>query len=352
MPKKRADRKSKPATRRSASPVPPSPEALQAFVRNDAVRHLDDPNITRVAVGYTRTGGKKTPVTPTEQPVEAVRKGFDMRFLGTSLPIPTLSRAKAKDVVKLGRAKLIPYMHFSVCLSKSRRLCHFVLWNVDGSRLKAFSRKGLSFVKDERIADEYQIGNELYSDNRLDRGHIARRADLVWGPTSEAKQDNKDSFFYTNITPQHQAFNQSDRRGLWGQLENAILEDVDVEDLRVSVFGGPVFRKGDLVYRDVKIPRDYWKVIAYRDSSGSKLKVAAYVLTQDNLLDDLEALELDPFRLYQVPIAKLATLTGLSFGSLDKLDTFNASAQTAAPDAIGEQTQAREVRTRGEVVLG
>jgi len=291
------------------------------------------------------------PISKGKIAAEAVTAGFDPDFLGVSLPIPTLSSGKAKDVVKLGGSKLIPYTHFSVCLSKSRRLCHFVLWNIDGSQLKSLSRKDLNFVKDGRIPEKYQIGDELYSDNRLDRGHIARRADLVWGPTAEAKVANKDSFFFTNITPQHQAFNQSERHGLWGMLENAILEDVDVEDLRVSVFGGPVFRKDDLVYRNVKIPRDFWKVIAYRDADDAKLKGAAYVLTQDNLLDDIEALELDPFRLYQVPVGKLEAITGLSFGALGQLDTFSGEVEKAAPEAIGKRKQAREVRTRNEVVL-
>ncbi len=291
------------------------------------------------------------PITKGKIAAEAVTAGFDPDFLGVSLPIPTLSAGKAKDVVKLAGSKLIPYTHFSVCLSKSRRLCHFVLWNIDGSQIKSLSRKGLDFAKDDRIAAKYQIGDELYSDNRLDRGHIARRADLVWGPTAEAKKANKDSFFFTNITPQHQAFNQSERHGLWGMLENAILEDVDVENLRVSVFGGPVFRKDDLVYRDVKIPRDFWKVIAYRDTGGAEPKVAAYVLTQDNLLDDIEALELDPFRLYQVPVGKLEAITGLSFGTLGQFDTFTGEVEKAAPEAIGERRRAREVRTKNEVVL-
>ncbi|MGN5392425.1 DNA/RNA non-specific endonuclease [Streptomyces sp. JL7001] len=53
-----------------------------------------------------------------------------------------------------------------------------------------------------RLPDEAQIGNELYEDNPLDRGHLARRADLLWGAPLEAKKANKDSFHYTNITPQ------------------------------------------------------------------------------------------------------------------------------------------------------
>ncbi len=36
---------------------------------------------------------------------------------------------------------------------------------------------------------------------------------------------------------------------MWGKLEEAVFADVDVEDLKVSVFGGPVFAADDRVYR-------------------------------------------------------------------------------------------------------
>ena len=80
--------------------------------------------------------------------------------------------------------------------------------------MKKLSRKNIDFVKDPRLAADAQVGNELYRANRLDRGHLARRADLLWGSTSEAKKANTDSFFYTNITPQMDDFNQSARDGV------------------------------------------------------------------------------------------------------------------------------------------
>jgi len=33
----------------------------------------------------------------------------------------------------------------------------------------------------------FQVDDALYSNNRLDRGHIARRADLLWGTREEAE---------------------------------------------------------------------------------------------------------------------------------------------------------------------
>src|SRR3954463_13537868 len=121
----------------------------------------------------------------------------------------------------------------------------------------------------------------LYAQNQLDRGHIARRADLLCGTREQAQQANSDSFCFTNITPQLAGFNQSRQHGLWGELEDAIYEDVDVDDLRISVFGGPIFKDTDFAYRNVPVPRSFWKLIAYVEAGT--LNAKAFVLTQDDL---------------------------------------------------------------------
>lgn len=70
---------------------------------------------------------------------------------------------------------------------------------------------------DERIPEEFQAGDDLYGSNDLDRGHIGRRADLLWGTSSEAQQANEDTFHFTNIAPQMADFTQSGRSGVWGR---------------------------------------------------------------------------------------------------------------------------------------
>jgi endonuclease G, mitochondrial len=270
--------------------------------------------------------------------------GYNREFLGTTVAAPKLNEASKDDLVRFGQRLLIPYTHFSVCLSRSRGLAHFVAWNIDGEQLKAFGRKGLTFKKDPRIPEEYQIGDELYADNKLDRGHIARRADLVWGSKSEATQANKDSFYFTNITPQHQAFNQSARGGLWGELENAIFEEANALRTRLSVFSGPIFTGRDPKYREVKVPKSFWKLIAWVDAETEKLQVKAYVLSQKDLLNDIEAFDLDAFRLYQLSVHELEKMLTVAFSSaIAKADTF------VGTETLGTRRAVREVTSRAEI---
>ncbi|MDR6294227.1 endonuclease G [Inquilinus ginsengisoli] len=257
----------------------------------------------------------------------AAASGYDPGFLGTAVAVPVMSRAQAADAVKVGDSTTIRHTHYSLALSKARRLARWVAWNIDGGQIRLLSRSGLKFVLDPLVDAKWQTDDALYVANRLDRGHIARRQDLVWGPPEEAARANRESFYFTNIAPQHEAYNQSGLNGLWGLLENAILEEVEVEHLRISALGGPVFRDDDPVYRGVAIPRDFWKIVAYVEAGA--LKAKAFLLTQDDLLNRIEALGLEQFRLYQLPIAELESRTGLDFGDLKAADDRTAPARRA-----------------------
>jgi endonuclease G len=277
-------------------------------------------------------------LTPTLTP------GFNPDFLTghrIDLPIGSGTHVK-KDVAPTKAGEPVRhYTHFSLQMSAERRFCRWVAWNIDGNGLQQLSRKDERFVLDPQYERKYQVDDRLYSKNHLDRGHIARRADLLWGSRDEAQQANSDSFFFTNITPQLDDFNQSKEHGLWGELENAIFEDVDVDDLKVSVIGGPIFKDKDFPYRDLLVPRSFWKIIAYIEQGA--LKAKAYVLTQDDLEAKLESLGLEEFKLYQTSLQELASLTQLDYGNLTGVDTMSAAPETLDAPA------ARRINARAEV---
>jgi endonuclease G len=269
------------------------------------------------------------------QPRSDLQTGFDNNFLSFRVPPVKLTSALTADLAPLDGRNDIRYCHFSVFLSKSRKFPRVVAWNIDGAKIKKIDRAGIPFVKDKRgDLERFQIGDELYAGNPLDRGHLARRADLCWGTSAEADQANRDSFFFSNITPQHQSFNQGQRNGLWGRLEDAIFEDVRVENLRVSLLGGPILRNSDPKFEDVRIPTEFWKLVAYRDSADNKNKVRAFVLTQRNLIQDMidaQTLELGEFRVFQVSLAHIEQVAGIRFTA-----EFRAlDAMPPAPQGLG-----------------
>jgi endonuclease G len=198
-------------------------------------------------------------------------------------------------------------------MNKARKLAFYTAVNIDGARLRQIPRSGDRWYFDPRIDRELQSGPELYANNDLDRGHLVRRLDPVWG--SEAARANEHTFHFTNASPQHRNLNQK----TWLELEDYILDNAGRHDIKVTVFTGPVFREDDMLYRGrFRIPAEFWKVVAMVRPDGV-LSATAYLQTQKNLLDDLE-FAFGSYKTYQVPVERIEHLTSLDFGSLRSVD--------------------------------
>ena len=251
--------------------------------------------------------------------------GYDRGFLGADVAPPSAPGDGGTT---------LDYTHFSVSQNTARRLAWWVAWNIDGDRLlpgDSVSRSGIRFRPDPRLPLDAQTTDAVYADNRLDRGHLARRADLLWGPLEEALRANSDSFFFPNITPQMDDFNQGRLGGSWGLLEAAVLSQEGLAPRRLTLFGGPVLAADDPPYRDlVQVPREFWKVVAYR--LGGAMRFRCFLLTQQ--IEPVRGVAgyLDDFDTYAVPLAHLEARTGLAFPGLAGL-TGDDAVRDALPEA-------------------
>jgi endonuclease G len=240
---------------------------------------------------------------------------YDEQFLGAPVATPFVTGDAAADVLDVDGTTRWDYTHFSLVMSASRRLARWVAWNIDG--LALFPSDSIprsdDFRLDQRLPAAAQTGEEVYAGNDLDRGHLARRSDLLWGTLAEAQAANHDSFFFTNITPQMNDFNQSGLDGVWGLLENAVLEQADLQRRRLTLLAGPVLGGADVEYRGVLIPGAFWKVVVY--VLDGTLRARCFVLAQE--VDPIRAAgTLDDFATYEVTLADLEALVSLSFESL------------------------------------
>ena len=252
------------------------------------------------------------------------RRGYDEEFLGEGgeglVPLPTLSPGLLDEAVKVKpeargmSAYALDYTHFSVVMSKATRLALYTAVNIDGTQEVIVRRSRTRWKIDPRLPREFQTGNELYKRNKLDRGHLVRRLDPVWGSSDEARLANDDSFHYTNSAPQHSRLNQRE----WLKLEDHLLNQTNEKNLKLTVFTGPINDASDQTYRGVSIPQEFWKVIAMI-GPDDKLHATGYVLSQTEFLDDIE-FRFGAFRTYQTPIQLIERRTGISFGRLADVD--------------------------------
>ena len=290
--------------------------ANYAVLASVVQQQLDRVKRRRPAPAATVTVTPEAPVMDAAEFTD--RSGYDPSFLAAEVPLPELSDALAKTVPEVSGSEngLLDYMHYSVLMNTERKLATYTACNIDGKQARNVHRGRDKWWLDGRLGLQFQVGNEVYKKNKLDRGHLVRRLDPAWGEShEEAAAAAEDTYFYTNCAPQHERLN----RRTWLGLEDYILGNTEVHDLRVSVFTGPVFRADDRRHRDFAVPEDFWKVVAMVREDTGELSVTGYMITQRDFLDDLE-FAFAQHETFQVSLAEVERQTGLDFGDLKDHD--------------------------------
>ena len=97
---------------------------------------------------------------------------------------------------------------------------------------------------------------------------------------------------------------------------------------------------GDPSYRGVALPLQYWKIVAMVRTDG-KPSVTAYLLSQSALLDEYrtertpgalpESFSYGAYRTFQVPVRRIADLSGLDLASYIAADPLERLETTGLP---------------------
>lgn len=283
------------------------------------------------------------------------RRGYNQNFLGIKIPMPKLTPLQRKNAARNLKAKNdednkeFKYQHFSVFMNASRRLAYFTAVNIDGSSVininrqtgkvtRAESAEGREkWFNDDRIDSGEICEDKLYTDvpkmENFQRGHLVKRTDPSWGTETKARKGQADTFHFTNCAPQH--FNFNPKKNRWAGIEDWITNTSDDENIRVSVFTGPVFEDNDPQLGYIQIPKAYWKIVVWLEDG--ELRATGVLADQCKLLKQSgidigeslsrkESLDQLPDKLpaeYHCSIKYLEEITELSFGDLSKYDSFN-----------------------------
>ena len=152
------------------------------------------------------------------------------------------------------------------------------------------------FIEDPEIP----TGSATAADYRrsgYDRGHLAPAADMAF-----SVQTMKDSFYYSNMSPQRPQFN----RGIWKELEEQVRQFA-VQEGEIYVVTGPILPKEKTITigpNKVTVPSHFYKVVF--DLTPPQ-KMIGFILPNEGSKADL--------RTFAVTVDKVEELTGLDFFS-------------------------------------
>jgi endonuclease G len=276
-------------------------------------------SMTRLANGDALEKPGEEPETPAELFKE--RNGYAFNFLaGWEIALPAATGERAADMLQLRRGGTgveLKYRNFSVIMSASRRMPMLTAANINGPESRSLPRIN-TWSFDGRLNKHDQWGDLLYYKNGLDRGHMVRREDPVWGDLSIAREANVDTFHFTNSCPQMAGVNQK----VWLGLEDYILQHARVDSMRVNVFTGPFFSDRDIEHSSgAMIPLAFWKVVAIVTEDG-RPSATAYKISQEQELAELEFV-FGGYKTYQISVQQVMNDTGLDFSALVEYDGFS-----------------------------
>ncbi len=185
----------------------------------------------------------------------------------------------------------------------------WVVYKLTGDEVMTkVSKRKNRFKEDPEIATGSACSAD-YLRSGYDRGHLAPAADMAF-----SEQAMADSFFYSNMSPQHPKFN----RGIWKKLEEQV-RHFAVREEEVYVVTGPVLPKEKTITigpNQVTVPTHYYKVVY--DLTEPK-KMIGFILPNSNVKADLKD--------FAVTVRQVEEQTGLDFFSAvpqpeqDRLET-------------------------------
>ena len=178
--------------------------------------------------------------------------------------------------------------------TKRHEQANWVAYELTKKETRGKFKRTNKFIADSSISTGSATSQD-YKKSGYDQGHLAPAADMAWSKTAM-----KESFYYSNMSPQLPSFN----RDIWKKLEEHV-RDWAVDDKAVYVVTGPVLTEGlsTIGPNKVSVPKYYYKVIL--DYTLPEIKGIGFIMPN--------AGSKKPLKTYAVTIDSVEKFTGIDF---------------------------------------
>jgi endonuclease G len=170
----------------------------------------------------------------------------------------------------LNNGGIVEHLAYSLDYNEDHEQADWVFYELTKEEVlnKAVPRKD-KFISDPSQSITSASPKDYYKSG-YDRGHLCPAADNRW-----SQQAMEESFYMSNMTPQHPDLN----RKIWAELEKQV-RDWAIENGKVYVATGPILNDGIKVKigsNQVSVPNYYYKVVA--DLSGDEIKGVGFIFS-------------------------------------------------------------------------
>ncbi len=194
---------------------------------------------------------KPTTVLPPQEVAQEISIEHDIQHHIGSLEIPQIITSREEQII----------MHkgYTVSYNECTRVANWVAYELTVEEVQGTVPRGKKFTQDP-LARGRQADNDDYRNSGWDRGHMCPAGDMKWD-----KQAMDESFYFTNICPQHPNLNGGD----WKDLEEKCRE-LALLYQRVYIVCGAIVGNainGTIGYNKVTIPDAFYKVLLVKTNT-------------------------------------------------------------------------------------
>jgi len=183
---------------------------------------------------------------------------------------------------------------FALCYQEEYEQASWVAYELTANETVSITSRTNKFIPDPSIRTGSATQAD-YAGSGFDRGHLAPAADMGW-----SIQTMKESFYFSNMSPQLPAFN----RGIWKKTEEQV-RNWAREYGSLYIATGPVLEKGIPLIgpNKVGIPNYYYKALL-RCSPSDTSAIGILIPHAASTL---------PITFFYVSIDRLEHITGIDF---------------------------------------
>ncbi len=148
--------------------------------------------------------------------------------------------------------QIVNYEGMTISFNPEAHIPNWVAWELTGTETLGDEQRSDKFQRDSNVKG--CPSTEDYRNSGYDRGHMAPAGDMKW-----SRKAMDDSFYLTNICPQHKSLNT----GAWKKLEEKCRLWAK-RDSALIIVCGPVLTEHAQEYigeTEVHVPKNFFKVI-------------------------------------------------------------------------------------------
>jgi len=176
----------------------------------------------------------------------------------------------ASSLLPTNNGELVHHTYYSLSYSDQDEQAEWVFYEIREERILGLVSRSNNFRSDEKISANSATLSD-YKGAGYDRGHLAPAGDMSFSTTAMSE-----SFYMSNMSPQHPSFN----RGIWRKLESLVRSWGSLSSIYVVT--GPISASKSVCKfligkNNVCVPTHYYKVIY----DPSEEKMIAFVLPNE-----------------------------------------------------------------------